>query len=75
MLAKSCPKFTFIEGLVSYLDTMKARISLEDKLSFRVIHVLEKLVVVLTNPVVYAIFERVGLSSLNYHVDVITTCH
>ena len=54
---------------------MKARINSADKQTYEHIDVPEKLVVVSMNTVIYAIFERVYLSSLNCPVDVITACH
>lgn len=75
MLAKSCPKLTFIERLIDNLGDMTARIPSDDKQSYEDILVPEKLVIVSTNPVICAIFERVCHSSPDYPVDVTTICH
>ena len=75
MLTKSCPKLNFIENLISNLGDMKARMYSDDRQTYTDIDVPEKLVIVSTNPVVCAIFERVCLSSLHHPVNVIIVCH
>ena len=75
MLTKCCPKFNFIVDLICKLKTMKAKVCSDASKDYEVLDVPEKLVVVSTNPVVCAIFEKVCLSSLNRPVDVITVCH
>ena len=62
-------------NLINNLSIIKTRISLDNSQTYKIINISKKLIVVLTNLVIYIIFKRVYLSSLNHPINIIIFCH